>query len=53
MCIRDRPDIMTSAKALGCGVPVGAFVLGEKAAKASLEPGDHGTTCLLYTSRCV
>ena len=39
-----QPDIMTSAKALGCGVPVGAFVLGEKAAKASLEPGDHGTT---------
>ena len=38
------PDIMTSAKALGCGVPVGAFVLSEKAAKASLEPGDHGTT---------
>ena len=26
------------------GVPVGAFVLSEKAAKASLEPGDHGTT---------
>ena len=39
-----KPDIMTSAKALACGVPVGAFVLGEKAAKASLEPGDHGTT---------
>ena len=39
-----QPDIMTSAKALGCGVPVGAFVLSEKAAKASLEPGDHGTT---------
>ena len=39
-----QPDIMTNAKALGCGVPVGAFVLGEKAAKASLEPGDHGTT---------
>ena len=39
-----KPDIMTSAKALGCGVPVGAFVLNEKAAKASLEPGDHGTT---------
>ena len=39
-----QPDIMTSAKALGCGVPVGAFVLNEKAAKASLEPGDHGTT---------
>ena len=29
-----QPDIMTSAKALGCGVPVGAFVLNEKAAKA-------------------
>ncbi|AWY99522.1 MULTISPECIES: aspartate aminotransferase family protein [Blautia] len=39
-----EPDIMTCAKALGCGVPVGAFVLGEKAAAKSLEPGDHGTT---------
>ena len=39
-----RPDIMTCAKALGGGVPVGAFVLGEKAAAASLGPGDHGTT---------
>ena len=39
-----KPDIMTCAKALGCGVPVGAFVLGEKAAAASLVPGDHGTT---------
>ncbi len=38
-----KPDVMTCAKALGCGVPVGAFVLGEKAA-ASLVPGDHGTT---------
>lgn len=38
------PDIMTSAKALGCGVPVGAFVLNEKTAENSLEPGDHGTT---------
>ena len=38
------PDIMTCAKALGCGVPVGAFVLNEKTAKASLVPGDHGTT---------
>ena len=37
------PDIMTSAKALGCGVPVGAFVVGEKAENA-LEPGDHGST---------
>lgn len=39
-----KPDIMTCAKALGNGVPVGAFVLGEKAAAISLEPGDHGTT---------
>lgn len=39
-----QPDIMTCAKALGCGVPVGAFVLNKKAALASLEPGDHGTT---------
>ena len=38
------PDIMTCAKALGCGVPVGAFVLNEKTARNSLEPGDHGTT---------
>lgn len=39
-----KPDIMTSAKALGCGVPVGAFVLNEKVAEHSLKPGDHGTT---------
>ncbi len=39
-----EPDIMTTAKALGCGIPVGAFVLNKKTAKASLVPGDHGTT---------
>ena len=39
-----EPDIMTTAKALGCGVPVGAFVLNEKTAALSLVPGDHGTT---------
>ncbi len=39
-----RPNIMTTAKALGCGVPVGAFLLDEKTAGASLEPGDHGST---------
>ena len=39
-----KPDILTCAKALGCGVPVGAFVLNEKAASMSLMPGDHGTT---------
>ena len=38
------PDVMTCAKALGCGVPVGAFVLNEKTAASSLVPGDHGTT---------
>ena len=38
------PDIMTSAKALGCGIPVGAFLMNEKVAEASLVPGDHGTT---------
>ncbi len=39
-----RPDILCCAKALGCGVPVGAFVLNEKTAKSSLVAGDHGTT---------
>ena len=39
-----RPDIMTSAKALGCGVPVGAFLMTERVAEKSLSPGDHGTT---------
>ena len=39
-----QPDIMTSAKALGCGVPVGAFLMTERVAEKSLEPGDHGTT---------
>lgn len=39
-----KPDIMTSAKALGCGVPVGAFLMTEQVAEKSLVPGDHGTT---------
>lgn len=39
-----KPDIMTCAKALGAGVPVGAFVVTDKVAEASLVPGDHGTT---------
>lgn len=38
-----KPDIVTSAKALGCGVPVGAFLATEEVAEA-LVPGDHGTT---------
>ncbi len=39
-----KPDIMTSAKALGCGVPVGAFLMTQHVADRSLAPGDHGTT---------
>lgn len=39
-----KPDIMTCAKALGCGVPVGAFLLNEKTGQNSLKAGDHGTT---------
>lgn len=38
-----KPDIITCAKALGCGVPVGAFASTEQVAQA-FEPGDHGTT---------
>jgi acetylornithine/N-succinyldiaminopimelate aminotransferase len=39
-----KPDIMTTAKGLGCGFPVGAFLMTEKVAKSSLTSGDHGTT---------
>ncbi len=39
-----KPDIMTTAKALGCGVPVGAFLMTERVAANSLGAGDHGTT---------
>lgn len=39
-----KPDIMTTAKALGCGVPVGAFLMTERVGSRSLEAGDHGTT---------
>ena len=39
-----KPDIMTTAKALGCGVPVGAFLMTQKVADHSLTAGDHGTT---------
>ena len=38
-----KPDVLTVAKALGCGVPIGAFVAGEKACQA-LVAGDHGST---------
>ncbi len=39
-----KPDIMASAKAIGCGVPVGAFMMTERVAVRSLTSGDHGTT---------
>lgn len=39
-----KPDIMTTAKALGCGVPVGAFLMTERVGQNSLTAGDHGTT---------
>lgn len=39
-----KPDIMTTAKGLGCGIPVGAFLMTEKVAQNSLAAGDHGTT---------
>ena len=38
-----KPDVLALAKALGCGVPVGAFVVNERA-DGALVPGDHGTT---------
>jgi len=38
-----KPDVMTVAKALGNGVPIGAFLAAGKAATA-MVPGDHGTT---------
>ena len=38
------PDILTTAKAIGNGIPVGAFCMTEKVAGKSLVPGDHGTT---------
>ena len=39
-----KPDIMAMAKAIGNGVPVGAFAMTQKVAEYSLAPGDHGTT---------
>jgi len=39
-----KPDIMTMAKGIGNGIPVGAFAMTEKVAEYSLKPGDHGST---------
>jgi acetylornithine/N-succinyldiaminopimelate aminotransferase len=38
-----RPDVLTSAKALGGGMPIGACVTSPEASEV-LEPGDHGST---------
>ncbi len=39
-----KPDILTMAKGIGNGIPVGAFAMTEKVAQHSLKPGDHGAT---------
>lgn len=41
---RVKPDILTMAKAIGNGIPVGAFAMTEKVTQYSLKPGDHGAT---------
>ena len=38
-----KPDIVTLAKGLAGGVPIGAFIVTDKVA-AAFKPGDHGTT---------
>lgn len=38
-----QPDVMTLAKALGGGVPIGALLCNKKV-NATIKPGDHGTT---------
>lgn len=39
-----KPDIMTMAKGIGNGIPVGAFAMTGKVAEFSMKPGDHGST---------
>ena len=39
-----KPDILTMAKAIGNGIPVGAFAMTQEVADYSLKPGDHGAT---------
>lgn len=41
---RVKPDILTMAKAIGNGIPVGAFAMTERVTQYSLKPGDHGAT---------
>ena len=47
-----KPDIMTTAKALGCGVPVGAFLMTEKVA-AAFPDKRRSRNDLRWKSACV
>jgi predicted acetylornithine/succinylornithine family transaminase len=47
-----RPDVMTSAKALGGGMPIGACIATAEAGEV-LEPGDHGSTFAAGPLACV
>ena len=47
-----RPDVLTSAKALGGGMPIGACVASPEAGRV-LEPGDHGSTFAAGPMACV
>lgn len=39
-----HPDILTTAKALGNGIPIGATIVSGKSVGEHIKPGDHGTT---------
>lgn len=39
-----KPDIVTVAKGLGAGLPIGATLFNKKVAASSLQKGDHGST---------
>lgn len=39
-----HPDILTTAKALGNGIPIGATLVSEKSVGQHIKTGDHGTT---------
>ncbi|KAJ5554774.1 hypothetical protein N7535_007220 [Penicillium sp. DV-2018c] len=39
-----HPDILTTAKALGNGIPIGATIVSGKTVAQNIKTGDHGTT---------
>ncbi|KAJ5666676.1 hypothetical protein N7462_011085 [Penicillium macrosclerotiorum] len=39
-----HPDILTTAKALGNGIPIGATIVSGKTVASHIKTGDHGTT---------